>query len=71
MRVMLFISLEQEAHNSKPMCLCGRWRRGWEEGGTAAAGEINLEGGSLGMGGMRWDLEERKAGDKRGDQPSQ
>lgn len=45
-RVMLFISLEQEAHNSKPMCVVGggRRRERQKEGGvTAAAWEIKLK----------------------------
>lgn len=44
MRLMLFISLEQEAHNSEAR-VCGRWRREEEEedGVTAAVREINLE----------------------------
>ena len=65
MRIMLFISLEQEAHNSKPMCLCGRMEEG------VGKREAQLQLGKLtwrrksGDEGNEMDIEERKAGDKR------
>ena len=71
---MLFISLEQEAHNSKPMCGGGRREEGDEGGGgwgPSRSQKINLKERAKGRVERRYGGRNREAGDTREHQSSQ